>query len=172
MVMDNCKRIDELALKFKDNFDFENNCIKDSYKKKVFWELSQLHISSVDVSFSVYDNTLQECDYEIKMEEGFNQPIDVSSSIFGLCKQYINADAGVNPLDTSGVYLEFFPEHLQELESFSGNLIWNVLERKITLFTDETYETQEDFDECVWEKQDEPEPEIVEKVPKKKKNKK
>ena len=167
--MDNCKRIDELALKFKDNFDFENKCIKDSYKKKVFWELSQLHISSVDVSFSVYDNTLQECDYEIKMEEGFNQPIDVSSSIFGLCKQYINADAGVNPLDTSGVYLEFFPEHLQELESFSGNLIWNVLERKITLFTDEPYEKEEDFDECVWE---EPEPEIVEKVPKKKKNKK
>lgn len=167
--MDNCKRIDELALKFKDNFEFGNNCIKDSYKKKVFWELSQLHISSVDVSFSVYDNTLQECDYEIKMEEGFNQPIDVSSSIFGLCKQYINADAGVNPLDTSGVYLEFFPEHLQELESFSGNLIWNVLERRITLFTDEVYEKIEDFDECVWEK---PEPEIVEKVPKKKKNNK
>ena len=84
--MDNCKRIDELALKFKDNFEFgnHNGFIKDSYKKKVFWELSQLHISSVDVSFSVYDNTLQECDYEIKMEEGFNQPIDVSSSIFGL----------------------------------------------------------------------------------------
>lgn len=158
--MDNCKRIDELALKFKDNFDFENHngFIKDSYKKKVFWELSQLHISSVDVSFSVYDNQIQQCDHEIKMEEGFNQPIDVSNSIFGLCKQYIN--------------LEFFPAHLQELESFSGNLIWNVLERKITLFTDETYETQENFDECVWEKQDEPEPEIVEKVPKKKKKKK
>jgi len=172
--MDNCKRIDELALKFKDNFEFgnHNGFIKDSYKKKVFWELSQLHISSVDVSFSVYDNTLQECDYEIKMEEGFNQPIDVSSSIFGLCKQYINADAGVNPLDTSGVYLEFFPEHLQELESFSGNLIWNVLERRITLFTDEVYEKIEDFDECVWEKIDEPEPELVEEVPKKKKKKK
>jgi hypothetical protein len=155
MVMDNCKRIDELALKFEENFDFENNCIKDSYKKKVFWEFSQLHISSVDVSFSAYDHSLQECDYEIKMEEGFNQPIDVSNSIFGLCKQYID--------------LEFFPEHLEELESFSGNLIWNVLERKITLFTDETYEKLEDFDECVWE---EPEPEIVEKVPKKKKNKK
>lgn len=170
--MDNCKRIDELALKFKENFDFKNNCIKDSYKKKVFWELSQLHISSVDVSFSVYDNTLQQCDYEIKMEEGFNQPIDVSSSIFGLCKQYINADAGVNPLDTSGIYLEFFPEHLQELESFSGNLIWNVLERRITLFTDEVYEMQEDFDDCVWETPDEPEPELVEEVPKKKKKKK
>ena len=153
--MDNCKRIDELALKFKENFDFENNFIKDSYKKKVFWELSQLHISSVDVSFSVYDNTLQDCDYEIEMEEGFNQPIDVSSSIFGLCKQYIN--------------LEFFPENLQDLESLSGNLVWNVLERKITLFTDEAYEEQEDFDECVWE---EPEPEIVEEVPKKKKKKK
>lgn len=170
--MDNCKRIDELALKFKDNFDFENRCIKDSYKKKVFWELSQLHISSVDVSFSVYDNTLQECDYEIKMEEGFNQPIDVSNSIFGLCKQYINADAGKSSLDTFGEYLEFFPEHLQELESFSGNLIWNVLERRITLFTDEVYEKIEDFDECVWEKQDEPEPELVEEVPKKKKKKK
>jgi hypothetical protein len=109
---------------------------------------------------------------KIKMEEGFNQPIDVSSSIFGLCKQYINADAGVNPLDTSGVYLEFFPEHLQELESFSGNLIWNVLERRITLFTDEVYEKIEDFDECVWEKIDEPEPELVEEVPKKKKKKK
>jgi len=156
--MDNCKRIDELALKFIDNFDFENNCIKDSYKKKVFWELSQLHISSVDVSFNVYDSTLQECDHEIKMEEGFNQPIDVSNSIFGLCKQYIN--------------LEFFPEHLQDLESLSGNLIWNVIERRITLFTDETYEKQEDFDECVWEKQDEPEPELVEEVPKKKKKKK
>jgi len=158
--MDNCKRIDELALKFKDNFDFENHngFIKDSYKKKVFWELSQLHISSVDVSFSVYDNQIQQCDHEIKMEEGFNQPIDVSNSIFGLCKQYIN--------------LEFFPEHLQEhlqdLESLSGNLIWNVLERKITLFTDETYETQEDFDECVWEYDSE----LVEEVPKKKKKKK
>ena len=81
--MDNCKRIDELALKFKENFDFENNCIKDSYKKKVFWELSQLHISSVDVSFNAYDHSLQECDYEIEMEEGFKISIDVSNSIFG-----------------------------------------------------------------------------------------
>ena len=170
--MDNCKRIDELALKFKDNFDFENRCIKDSYKKKVFWELSQLHISSVDVSFNVYDNTLQECDYEIEMEEGFKISIDVSSSIFGLCKQYIDADAGKSSLDTFGEYLEFFPEHLQELESFSGNLIWNVIKRRITLFTDEAYEKQEDFDECVWETPDEPEPELVEEVPKKKKKKK
>ena len=169
--MDNCKRIDELALKFKDNYDFENNCIKDSYKKKVFWELSQLHISSVDVSFDVCDSTLQECElFDIKMEEGFDISEEVINSIFGLCKQYIKADAGVNPLDTSsyGVYLEFFPEHLQELESFSGNLIWNVLERKITLFTDEHYGKEEDFDECIWE---EPEPEIVEEVPKKKKKK-
>jgi hypothetical protein len=160
MVMDNCKRIDELALKFKDNFDFENKCIKDSYKKKVFWELSQLHISSVDVSFSAYDHSLQECDYEIEMEEGFNISKEFSNSIFELCKQYIEIgrDFGF-----------FFPENLQDLESLSGNLIWNVLERKITLFTDEPYEKEEDFDECVWE---EPEPEIVEKVPKKKKNKK
>jgi hypothetical protein len=160
MVMDNCKRIDELALKFKDNFDFENKCIKDSYKKKVFWELSQLHISSVDVSFSAYDHSLQECDYEIEMEEGFNISKEFSNSIFELCKQYIEIgrDFGF-----------FFPENLQDLESLSGNLIWNVLERKITLFTDEPCETQEDFDECVWE---EPEPEIVEKVPKKKKKKK
>ena len=158
--MDNCKRIDELALKFKDNFDFENKCIKDSYKKKVFWELSQLHISSVDVSFSAYDHSLQECDYEIEMEEGFNISKEFSNSIFELCKQYIEIgrDFGF-----------FFPENLQDLESLSGNLIWNVLERKITLFTDEPYEKEEDFDECVWE---EPEPEIVEKVPKKKKNKK
>ena len=158
--MDNCKRIDELALKFKDNFDFENKCIKDSYKKKVFWELSQLHISSVDVSFSAYDHSLQECDYEIEMEEGFNISKEFSNSIFELCKQYIEIgrDFGF-----------FFPENLQDLESLSGNLIWNVLERKITLFTDEPCETQEDFDECVWE---EPEPEIVEKVPKKKKKKK
>jgi len=157
MVMDNCKRIAELALKFKDNYDFENNCIKDSYKKKVFWELSQLHISSVDVSFNVYDSTLQECDlFDIEMEEGFNISKEFSNSIFELCKQYIEIgrDFGF-----------FFPENLQDLESLSGNLIWNVLERRITLFTDETCETQEDFDECVWE---EPEPEIVEKVPKKK----
>jgi len=167
--MDNCKRIDELALKFKDNFDFENRCIKDSYKKKVFWELSQLHISSVDVSFSAYDHSLQECDYEIKMEEGFDISKEVSNSIFELCKQYIEIgrDFGF-----------FFPENLQDLESLSGNLIWNVLERRITLFTDEAYEEQEDFDECVWEEQfddcvwKKPEPEIVEKVPKKKKKKK
>jgi hypothetical protein len=159
MVMDNCKRIDELALKFKDNFDFENKCIKDSYKKKVFWELSQFHISSVDVSFSAYDHSLQECDYEIKMEEGFNISKEFSNSIFELCKQYIEIgrDFGF-----------FFPENLQDLESLSGNLIWNVLERKITLFTDEHYGKEEDFDDCVWE---EPEPEIVEEVPKKKKKK-
>jgi len=158
--MDNCKRIDELALKFKDNFDFENRCIKDSYKKKVFWELSQLHISSVDVSFNAYDHSLQECDYEIKMEEGFDISKEFSNSIFELCKQYIEIgrDFGF-----------FFPENLQDLESLSGNLIWNVLERKITLFTDEPCETQEDFDECVWE---EPEPELIEEVPKKKKKKK
>lgn len=166
--MDNCKRIDELVLKFKENFDFENNCIKDSYKKKVFWELSQLHISSVDVSFNVYDSSLQDCDCEIKTEEGFDISKEISNSIFRLCKQYINADADadadVDMFDSSGVYLEFFPEHLQELDSFSGNLIWNVLERRITLFTDETCEKQEDFDECVWEKPDE----LVE-VPKNKK---
>ena len=161
--MDNCKRIDELALKFKDNFDFENRCIKDSYKKKVFWELSQLHISSVDVSFNAYDHSLQECDYEIEMEEGFKISEEVSSSIFGLCKQY---------LETGRDFGFFFPEHLQELESFSGNLIWNVIKRRITLFTDEAYEKQEDFDECVWETPDEPEPELVEEVPKKKKKKK
>jgi len=164
--MDNCKRIAELALKFKDNYDFENNCIKDSYKKKVFWEFSQLHISSVDVSFSVSDYQIQDCDHKIKMEEGFNQPIDVSNSIFGLCKQYIVGKEKyiVGQENFQG----FFPEHLKDLESFSGNLIWNVLERKITLFTDEHYGKEEDFDECIWE---EPEPEIVEEVPKKKKKK-
>ena len=161
--MDNCKRIDELALKFKENFDFKNNCIKDSYKKKVFWELSQLHISSVDVSFNAYDHSLQECDYEIEMEEGFKISEEVSSSIFGLCKQY---------LETGRDFGFFFPENIQELESLSGNLIWNVIKRRITLFTDEAYEKQEDFDECVWETPDEPEPELVEEVPKKKKKNK
>jgi hypothetical protein len=164
--MNNCKRINELALKFKDNYDFENNCIKDSYKKKVFWELSQLHISSVDVSFSVSDYQIQDCDHKIKMEEGFNQPIDVSNSIFGLCKQYIVGQEKyiVGQENFQG----FFPEHLKDLESFGGNLIWNVLERRITLFTDEVCGKEEDFDECIWE---EPEPEIVEEVPKKKKKK-